>query len=184
MDNQFSVLSFCIMRSVATSLPDSKSVVLESLYYRFHIWISTSTSCVERWSTLGSIPDLVQVLGRHVFAGVWNERRFEIYMSTACPIRWRERPLPRIEMWMNDPGEGGQQCMWIDLIPLERRKDADDRELSYNDTMTLWCIENQHFARWSAQQTIIYTPPIVVPVEKCLLSRRNAKLFYVLSWTY
>jgi hypothetical protein len=41
--------------------PDNESVVLESLDYRFQICISRSTSCVGRWSTLDSMPDLVQI---------------------------------------------------------------------------------------------------------------------------
>ena len=57
-----------------------KSVVLKSLYCCFQIGIGRSTLCVWRWSALDNIPDLVQV-GRHVFAGVWNGLRFEIYVS-------------------------------------------------------------------------------------------------------
>ena len=67
MDNQISVFSLRMKCSVVTS-PDSKSVILENLYYRFQTRISRSTSGVGRWSTFDSIPDLVQV-GRHIFAG-------------------------------------------------------------------------------------------------------------------
>jgi hypothetical protein len=80
MDNQFSVLIFRVECSVTTR-PDSKSVVLESLYYRFQICIGKSTSGVGRWLTLDSMPDLVQV-GKDVFAGIWNGPFFEIGMST------------------------------------------------------------------------------------------------------
>jgi hypothetical protein len=54
--------------SVATSR-DSKSIVLESLYYHFQICIGRSTSCVRRLSTLDSMSDLVQV-GKDVFAEI------------------------------------------------------------------------------------------------------------------
>ena len=67
--------------SVATS-PDSKSVVLKSLYYRFQIGIGRSTSCIGRWSTLENMSDLVQV-GRKGFAGMCYGLLFEIDMSPA-----------------------------------------------------------------------------------------------------
>ena len=41
--------------------------------------LSFCMKCVGRWSTLDSMPDLVQI-GGHVYAGVWNGVRFEIYM--------------------------------------------------------------------------------------------------------
>ena len=41
--------------------------------------LSFCMKCVGRWSTLDSMPDLVQI-GRHVYAGVWNGLRFEMYM--------------------------------------------------------------------------------------------------------
>jgi hypothetical protein len=79
MDNQFSVVSFRMECSVATSR-DSKSIVLESLYHRFHMCVSRNRPCVGQWSTLDSLSDLVQI-GRHVFAWIWNKIRFHIYMS-------------------------------------------------------------------------------------------------------
>ena len=78
MNNQFSVLSLRMKCSVATS-PDSKSVVLKSLYYRFQIGIARSTSCIGRCSTLERMSDLVQV-GRNFFAGICYDLLFEIEM--------------------------------------------------------------------------------------------------------
>ena len=74
----WTILSFRMECSVATSR-DSKSIVLESLYYRFQIRIGKSTSCVGRLSTLDSMSDLVQV-GKDVFAGIRNGLLFEIDM--------------------------------------------------------------------------------------------------------
>jgi hypothetical protein len=100
MDNQFSVLSFRIECSVATS-PDRKRVVLKSLYYRFQIGIGRSTSCIGRRSTLDSMFELVQ-LGRAFFAGIWDCILFDIGMSTVYADKVAKHVEPaNLSMWCN-----------------------------------------------------------------------------------